>query len=544
MKRLVFLVLFLCSIFVVNVAVSASEEVSNSIFLEEIEDMNKSIKVIMELNYSITEPEIDSNSYFLEDLKEIRARNKEYHTEKNENFIEENNLSDFGLTMSSYSPFLFKTYETYTDYQNEKQIYLSLLDTSNSVSTIYISNENFENEDAYVDEENCYQDITLEEAKEMIQIYDSNYTGKNVKIGIIDAGIPYDINFPKGYHKLNSDLEESTHTTLVATILGGKYGIAPDAELYFGSKNSVTQSMEWMLGEGVNVVNCSFGYDYKNGIYLGYSAYFDYIIRWNYISIIKSSGNKSDSKLITNPGLGLNVLTVGAVNKSLAVSHLSSYEVQEPYKDIILKPNVVAPGENIVIPNVIGSSSGTSLAAPMVTGMLAVLMEEFAILTIRPNLCITAIMSGASWLPGQTEVIDKAAGAGLINYETTRSLLKTNKYDIETAYWGTPIDTMVMVSGIIVPAHSQADLFFMSLSDSSVTNYSSNEVPLKFTNYKIKVYDDIDDLISEEILQSNIKGYHFVNDTDYDMRYNFVIFLASDMVSYNTELLVTSHRIY
>ncbi|MDE6584251.1 MAG: hypothetical protein K2K15_02505 [Anaeroplasmataceae bacterium] len=82
MKRLVFLVLFLCGFFVVNVAVSANEDVSNSILLEEIEDMNKPIKVIMELNYSITETEIDSNSYFLEDLKEIRARNKEYHTEK------------------------------------------------------------------------------------------------------------------------------------------------------------------------------------------------------------------------------------------------------------------------------------------------------------------------------------------------------------------------------------------------------------------------------------------------------------------------------
>ncbi|MDE6584252.1 MAG: S8/S53 family peptidase [Anaeroplasmataceae bacterium] len=224
---------------------------------------------------------------------------------KNENFIEENNLSDFGLSMSSYSPFLFKSYDTYTDYQNEKQLYLSLLDSSDSVSTIYIFNENLKNESAYVDEENCNQSITLEEAKEMIQIYDSNYTGKEVKIGIIDVGIPSDINFPKEYHKLNPDLEESAHTTYVASILGGKYGIAPDAELYFGSMNSVTQSMEWMLGEGVNVVNCSYGYDYENGIYLGYSAYFDYIIRHNFISIVKSSGNEKDSKIDYKSGIGI-----------------------------------------------------------------------------------------------------------------------------------------------------------------------------------------------------------------------------------------------
>ncbi|MDE6584253.1 MAG: S8 family peptidase [Anaeroplasmataceae bacterium] len=130
----------------------------------------------------------------------------------------------------------------------------------------------------------------------------------------------------------------------------------------------------------------------------------------------------------------MNVITVGAINKSMAVTHLSSYEVQAPYTKIILKPNVVAPGENIVIPNVKGSSSGTSLAAPMVTGMLAVLMEEFEILTLRPNLAITAIMSGASWLPGQTEVMDKAAGAGLINYKATQRLLKTNNYNIGTLH--------------------------------------------------------------------------------------------------------------
>lgn len=84
----------------------------------------------------------------------------------------------------------------------------------------------------------------------------------------------------------------------------------------------------------------------------------------------------------------------------------------------------------------------------------------------------------------------------------------------------------------------------MSLSDSNVTNYIYNEVPLKFTKYKIEVYDDNDESYYAEIMESNIKGFHFVNETSYDQRYNFIISLADDMVSSNTEVFVISYQVY
>ena len=70
--------------------------------------------------------------------------------------------------------------------------------------------------------------------------------------------------------------------------------------------------------------------------------------------------------------MAVNVLTVGATDANGEVWASSSYISDD---ENIPKPEVVAPGVNIVVPN-LGTNSGTSFATPLVTGIAVRLMTS------------------------------------------------------------------------------------------------------------------------------------------------------------------------
>lgn len=69
-------------------------------------------------------------------------------------------------------------------------------------------------------------------------------------------------------------------------------------------------------------------------------------------------------------------------------------------------------------------NTGTSYAAPMVMGVIALLMEEFPILKETPDLGLTALLTGARMVPGQSALFEGTCGAGLIDYKATKEILK------------------------------------------------------------------------------------------------------------------------
>ncbi len=190
------------------------------------------------------------------------------------------------------------------------------------------------------------------------------------------------------------------HATLVAgTLLGDgsllasrRYrGMAPGATLVsFRAWNNVAE-----LGEqyeqavdvyGIDIANNSWG-KVEWHVYKDYCASLDGIVRGGLgrpISVVCAAGNEGDWATITSMAVAKNVVTVGATNSDDGLIWSSSNK--GPTADGRIKPDVMSPGcearkgwsiWSTLPSNRYGSGCGTSLAAPSVSGTLALLLEDW-----------------------------------------------------------------------------------------------------------------------------------------------------------------------
>ncbi len=276
------------------------------------------------------------------------------------------------------------------------------------------------------------------------------------------------IPFAYDYFDNDSDLYSTAniHGTHVAGIVGGKdgttdsdvslSGVAPDSQLVLmkiGNKSGGLDLAKAMLALedavklGVSAVNCSFGAAYWSS---AIDPIFDTCFQnarnaGVYISV--SAGNESrgfslkdpltdniDYSASGLPGTFSSVMTVGAVNApgygNGGMYSNSSYGVTE---NLELKPEISAPGYKIYssLPgNSYGLKQGTSMAAPHITGAVAVMNEYFDaniphITGVeRLKLIENMLMSTADVVCRSNNVpySPRVQGAGLANVE---SALKT-----------------------------------------------------------------------------------------------------------------------
>lgn len=194
---------------------------------------------------------------------------------------------------------------------------------------------------------------------------------------------------------------------------GGKYeGIAPEANIisvkildHLGRGNTarVLSGIQWVMDNkkryNIRVMNLSIGAaeaDSRDPLVKAVEAAWDQGI----VITIAAGNNGPTPSSVTSPGTSRKVITVGTSDdyKEIIVSSnsLVNFSGRGPTPECIVKPDVVAPGANIIsclTPTPANSRltseeskiinkhylqlSGTSMSTPIVTGAIALLLEKY-----------------------------------------------------------------------------------------------------------------------------------------------------------------------
>lgn len=239
--------------------------------------------------------------------------------------------------------------------------------------------------------------------------------GRDIRIAVLDTGIAPNHSDLSGAVEVYKDFTDSPfdaadlhgHGTHVAGIIAarenktGVVGVAPEARLLIGkvigddgsgTQEQLAEGIWWAIGKKVDIISISLenngvlGNDKKakraeeEKIQLVHEAIKLAVNRG--IFVICAAGNKKNEKInnqwketvsldrLKFPAHHPETIAVGAIDKNLNIPYFSAGEGHV---------DIVAPGEDILStypPNHFATSSGTSMAAPFVSGVAALMLAE------------------------------------------------------------------------------------------------------------------------------------------------------------------------
>jgi serine protease AprX len=264
------------------------------------------------------------------------------------------------------------------------------------------------------------------------EVWGMGLKGQTIRVAVVDSGVQQDADLPtpvvnKGFitnvsYNLNDNYGHGTH---VAGILGGRgvdsngvyKGVAPGVEIislkvsnYTGMANEsdVVGALQWVYENksqyNIRVVNLSLNSTTESSYHQSPLNAAVEILWFNGVVVVASAGNSGSTynTIRSAPANDPFIITVGATNNACTANTnddtMASFSKYGYTLDGFLKPDILAPGQDIV--SVLSSSSkwdedyayrvvqngqyfrlsGTSMAAPMVAGTVALLLQD------EPNL--------------------------------------------------------------------------------------------------------------------------------------------------------------
>lgn len=255
-------------------------------------------------------------------------------------------------------------------------------------------------------------EVTLDRSTAQIgapTAWQAGLDGSGTEVAVLDSGI--DLTHPDLADKVvdsrNFTTEESVtdtngHGTHVASTIagtgaasGGIYqGVAPGAELVIGkvlnaagqgSTSAVIDGMEWAAHTGADIVSMSLGSGPSDGNDPA-SLAVDRLTQETGALFVIAAGNSGPTPgSVSSPSTAASALSVAAVDRG---DKIASFSSRGPTPNGTLKPDISAPGVDIVAARAAGTSrggvvdahytalSGTSMAAPHVSGAAAILVQQ------------------------------------------------------------------------------------------------------------------------------------------------------------------------
>ena len=250
--------------------------------------------------------------------------------------------------------------------------------------------------------------------------------GSGIYIAILDTGIDWrhpDFYFPNGTSKIVYNIslvpdedpyDYYGHGTHVAGIAAGTglasngafKGVAPGALLMnikvvsregFGLTSWIIAGIEEAVDKGADVINLSLGGGLNGDGDDPLSRAVDWAVKQDVVVVVAAGNDGPNYSTLGSPAVSTLAITVGAVDKDVELAEFSS---RGPTGDVRVKPDVLAPGVDIIAPlareslleQLLGDIriegdggdyiplSGTSMSTPHVAGVAALLKQ------VRPEL--------------------------------------------------------------------------------------------------------------------------------------------------------------